>query len=79
MRIDARRRGWRSPGRREISAGLIAPKPLAYRQVGRTLIRPQTRWCLIDVVAFVFCVRDTGRWWLGKAGAVSPRQRRLTS
>ena len=32
-----------------------------HRQLGQTLIPALAAWCLIDVVAFVFCVRDAGR------------------
>jgi len=54
MRIVAKAVAGILPGRLRISARLTAARPLAYSEVGQTLIRPQTRWCLIDVVAFVF-------------------------
>jgi hypothetical protein len=30
-------------------------------KLGRTLLRHRAGWCLIDLVAFVFCVRDARR------------------
>ena len=47
---------------REFRTGAPRFGPGPHPQLGQTLIPALAGWCLIDVVAFVFCVRDAGCW-----------------